>query len=124
MKTHGLILLMLVLLTAPVFMLESAYADTAAEMARKLQDPLANIKAIMTDNVIGFDTGDDEGTSYSFQLQPVYAINSKSIPGAYLAYNAVITPTGKPPKTTPGPCRWAFPLTEPLIWAKVMGLMS
>ncbi|MEE9472727.1 MAG: hypothetical protein V3V82_01945, partial [Acidimicrobiia bacterium] len=47
----------------------------AAEMMKKLQNPLANIKAIMTDNVIGFDTGNDEGTSYSFQLQGVHAID-------------------------------------------------
>ena len=46
----------------------------AAEMARKLQDPLANISAVMTDNDIQFKTGDDE-TSYSFQLQPVYAFD-------------------------------------------------
>ena len=52
-----------------------ASADGAAEMQKKLQDPLANIKAIMTDNVIGFDTGNTDGTSYGFQLQPVYAID-------------------------------------------------
>ena len=47
----------------------------AAEMARKLQDPLANIKALMTDNDINFNTGTDEDeVSYGFQLQPVYAI--------------------------------------------------
>jgi hypothetical protein len=53
----------------------AAHADAAAEMARKLQNPLANIKAIMTDNAIGFDTGEDESTSYGFQIQPVYAID-------------------------------------------------
>jgi hypothetical protein len=53
----------------------AAHADAAAEMARKLQNPLANIKAIMTDNAIGFDAGEDEGTSYGFQIQPVYAID-------------------------------------------------
>ena len=47
----------------------------AAEMARKLQDHLANIKAIMTDNAIGFNTGTSEGTSYGFQLQPIYAVD-------------------------------------------------
>jgi len=47
----------------------------AAEMARKLQKPLGNIKAIMTNNAIGFNTGDDNGTSYGFQIQPVYAID-------------------------------------------------
>jgi hypothetical protein len=52
-----------------------AFADSAAEMAKKLQNPLANIKSLMTDNAIGFNTGDDEGTSFGFQLQPVYAID-------------------------------------------------
>jgi hypothetical protein len=47
----------------------------AAEMARKLQNPLANIRALMTDNAIGFNTGNDNGTSFGFQLQPVYAID-------------------------------------------------
>jgi hypothetical protein len=50
-------------------------ADEAAEMARKLQDPLANIKALMTDNDVNFNSGDDDDeVSYGFQLQPVYAI--------------------------------------------------
>ena len=49
-------------------------ADEAAEMARKMQDPLANIKALVTDNDISFNTGNDE-TSYGFQLQPIYAIS-------------------------------------------------
>lgn len=29
----------------------------------------------MTDNTIGFNTGNDKGTSYGFQIQPVYAID-------------------------------------------------
>ncbi len=45
----------------------------AAEMSRKLQDPLANIKALMTDNGVEYKTGQDE-TSYMFSVQPVYAI--------------------------------------------------
>jgi len=53
----------------------SALADSAAEIARKLQNPLANIKALMTDNAIGFDTGTNGDTSFGFQLQPVYAID-------------------------------------------------
>ena len=52
-----------------------AYADAAAEMAAKLQNPLANIKAIMTDNSVGFDTGNTNGTSVGYQIQPVYAID-------------------------------------------------
>lgn len=50
-------------------------SNGAAEMARKLQDPLANIKAVMTDNAIGFNTGASEGTSYGFQIQPIYALD-------------------------------------------------
>ena len=53
----------------------TAIAEDVAAMARKLQNPLANIKAVMTDNSIAFNTGDDEGTSYGFQIQPVYAVN-------------------------------------------------
>jgi len=73
---NRLFLLCLLILIAGLTRL--CFADDgsgAAEMARKLQNPLANIKAIMTDNTIGFNTGDDDGTSYGFQLQPIYAID-------------------------------------------------
>jgi len=40
---------------------------------RKAQDPLADVKALITDNTIAFGTTDDQ-TSYGFQLQPVYFI--------------------------------------------------
>ena len=53
----------------------AALADSAAEMQKKLQNPLANIKALMTDNAIGFDTGNTEDTSFGFSIQPVYAID-------------------------------------------------
>lgn len=49
--------------------------SAADEMMKKLQNPLANIKAIMTDNQIGFETGNTDGTSFGFQLQGVYAID-------------------------------------------------
>ena len=63
------------LILATLLYSTTAHADASAEMAKKLQNPLANIKAVMTDNSIGSDTGDDDGTSYGFQLQPVYAID-------------------------------------------------
>ena len=72
--------------------------DAAAEMARKLQDPLANIKAIMTDNAIGFDTGNDGGTSFGFQLQPIYAINFPDR-GFTLIPRAIIPIVGLEPGT-------------------------
>lgn len=65
----------LLILSALVISTTAAHADSAAEMAKKLQNPLANIKAVMTDNSIGFGTGNDDGTSYGFQIQPVYAID-------------------------------------------------
>lgn len=70
-RDFGLILIAVILLPAVVF------GQDAAEMARKLQDPLANISAVMTDNDILFKTGlgDVEETSYSFQIQPVQAFS-------------------------------------------------
>jgi len=74
-------------------------ADSAAEMARKMNNPLANIKALMTDNAIGFDTGDDKGTSYGFQLQPVYAIDMPEYGFTFIP-RAVIPILGLEPGTT------------------------
>ena len=49
------------------------------EMARKAQDPLADVRALMTDNTIAFGGGPDEDdTSFGFQLQPVYAIENQT----------------------------------------------
>lgn len=64
------------LIATSTIALTSVHAeDGAAEMAKKLQNPLANIHAIMTDNTIGFNSGNEGGVSYNFQLQPVYAID-------------------------------------------------
>ena len=55
-----------------------ARAQSAEEIAKALQDPLANIKAIMTDNAINLNSGTlDERTGYNFQIQPVYAMPSE-----------------------------------------------
>ena len=62
--------------TVPVTVHADADADAAAEMARKAQDPLGDVKAIMTDNTIGFGGGPDDDTVYGFQIQPVYAIEN------------------------------------------------
>jgi len=51
--------------------------EQLAEFARKAQDPLGDVKALMTDNTIAFKGGpDDDDTSYSFQLQPVYSLDT------------------------------------------------
>lgn len=87
----------LILVVTCVFPLK-AVAEDAAEMARKMQNPLASIKAIMTDNTIGFNTGSDEGTSYGFQIQPVYAIDFEE-GGFTFIPRAVIPVTGLEPGT-------------------------
>jgi hypothetical protein len=69
--------------------------DTAAEMARKLQDPLANISAIMTDNDISFNTGKGE-PSYGFQIQPVKAFSFDDLGLNFIA-RAVIPIQGAAP---------------------------
>ena len=47
--------------------------DEACQAIRKAQDPLADVRAIMTDNTIAVGTARDN-TSYNFQVQPVYSI--------------------------------------------------
>jgi hypothetical protein len=64
----------IILVLISVLFIEKVKAQDAAEMARMLQDPLANIKALMTDNDVNFNTGNDQ-TSYGFQSQPVYAVS-------------------------------------------------
>lgn len=59
MRKKAISLFLLIALAAPVTfsLAQESGGDDAAEMARKLQDPLANIKALMTDNDINFNTG-------------------------------------------------------------------
>jgi len=67
---------------AAVLQAASAAAENAealAEMARKAQDPLADVKALMTDNTIAFGGGPGgDDTSYGFQIQPVYSIPNET----------------------------------------------
>lgn len=54
--------------------------EAIREMARKAQDPLADLRALMTDNTIAFKGGPDEDdTSFGFQLQPVYSIPTDKV---------------------------------------------
>ncbi|MGI9320773.1 MAG: hypothetical protein ACR2O5_05110, partial [Thiogranum sp.] len=48
--------------------------DAAAKIQRQLQDPLANIKAVMTDNDVLFKTGFEDEPSYSFSIQGLYGM--------------------------------------------------
>ncbi len=97
MHPHQLLVLCLyvcILGLAPM----SAFADAAAEMQKKMQNPLASIKALMTDNLIGFDTGNTGDTSFGFQIQPVYAIDFPD-KGYTLIPRAVIPIIGLEPGT-------------------------
>ena len=50
--------------------------DAAAALARKAQNPLADITAIMTDNIIMFGFGPGNDVGYSFQIQPVKSFDT------------------------------------------------
>lgn len=66
----------LVLVAAAILSVSWASAeDCGAECQalRNAQDPLADVRAIMTDNTISFGTADEQ-TGYGFQIQPVYSI--------------------------------------------------
>lgn len=85
--------------------------DALAELARKAQDPLGDVRAIMTDNTIAFDGGPDDDTSYGFQIQPVYAIQSESkwnmiargiLPIMGFEPGVVIPPIGHEPRPDDG----------------------
>jgi len=77
-------------------------SDAEAEALRKAQDPLANVKALMTDNTIGYES-ESRQALYNFQLQPVYSIQTS------LGFNVVTrgiiplvgTPTGGGPVGLP-----------------------
>ena len=78
---------------------EASSADATAELARKLQNPLADIRAIMTDNTIGFITGDTEGVSFNFQLQPVVSFDFPKAKFTFIP-RAVIPILGLEPGTS------------------------
>ncbi len=42
--------------------------DAACQAARKAANPLADTKALMTDNTVAFRTGTNNEDSYNFQL--------------------------------------------------------
>lgn len=76
----------------------AAHASDAEAIARSLQDPLASISAIMTDNSFNFGMGgDDEKTGYDFQIQPVYSLPTDH--GFSIVPRGVIPIIGAPPES-------------------------
>lgn len=92
-----------------------AAADAAAEMARKLQDPLANTKIFATDNAVGFDTGESGDVSFGFQLQPVYAIDLAAA-GVTLIPRATVPILGLEPGTDVPPVGGPTPTGGGSVW--------
>ena len=68
--------------------------DSLEDLAKKAQDPLADITAIMTDNTIGFNQGPGDDTGYGFQLQPVKSFDTPY--GFRLIPRAIIPIVGAP----------------------------
>ena len=82
------------------------------EAARKASDPLGNVKAIMTDNTVAFQAGEDkDDTTFAFQIQPVYAIPNETklnmiaravLPIIGIEAGAVAPPLGWEPRPEDG----------------------
>lgn len=72
-----------------------AQEDAGGSAARALQDPLANISALLTDNTVIFNQGPNKDrTGYDFQLQPVYSIPTDM--GFNFVPRAVVPLLGQP----------------------------
>ncbi len=79
MNKVNLALLILAILCISTGYAQDATESEAAMMARKAQDPLANISAIQTELSLRFNVGPDHGNTYAALIQPVYAISTKKI---------------------------------------------
>ncbi len=88
--------------------------DQAAEMAKKLQDPLANITAIMTDNDFLFKTGQDE-FSYSSSIQPV-KVWSFDKAGFNFGARAIINIAGMAPESQKSNIQEPLPEGDKITW--------
>ena len=81
--------------------------EAALAMAKKAQDPLGDVRAIMTDNTIAFDGGPEDDTTYAFVFQPVYAIANETrfnmilraiVPVVGVEPGVVLPPLGPEPR--------------------------
>lgn len=89
--------------------------DAQLEMARKAQDPLGNVRALMTDNTIAFNGGPDDDTTFAFQFQPVYAMPGDNwnriaravVPVIGVEPGVVLPPLGPEPRP-PNDSRWGL----------------
>ena len=73
----------------------AGFAQSACDakcLAEKTQNPLANVRAVMTDNTMTFNTAN--GTAYGFQIQPVMSIPTDK--GFNMVARAIIPVVGAP----------------------------
>ena len=98
MKVIGLLYLFIFLGLLPAYAQDEVSADE--EMARKLNDPLAYIHALLTENDMNISESGSPNT-YSIKLQPVWAINFEKagfslIPRAVIPINSAtrVNPNG------------------------------
>ena len=78
-----------------IFVRETSAQDSSgADLAKKAQNPLADVTALMTDNTIGFNQGSGKDTGYNFQLQPVKSFDTNY--GFRLITRAIIPIVGAP----------------------------
>lgn len=73
-----------------------ALADNAAELAKKIQDPLADLAALQVDFHAKFNVGENNETSYSAIFQPLYTFDA----GKYNLVTRQLIPVLGVPTTT------------------------
>ena len=104
----SILLLALAVLAGPV---NAQTEEELAAFAAKAQDPLGDVKAIMTDNTIGFNGGPNDDTSYGFQIQPVYSLDTSGdwnmilrgiVPVIGVEPGVVVPPIGPEPRPPQG----------------------
>ncbi|MFY2822638.1 hypothetical protein [Ruegeria sp. MALMAid1280] len=80
--------------------------DQQCQLARKAQDPLASIRAVVLDNTVGFDN-DRDPQSYATQVQPVYSLPTEGrynvilrgiVPVVGVRDGVVLPPLGSEPR--------------------------
>ncbi len=93
MKIQKILTLLLVVWSA-LFATGAAACDAACEAARKAANPLADTRAIITDNTFAFRTGTMDEDSYTFSIQPLYSV---PLDGASLVLRGIIPVQGIQP---------------------------
>jgi hypothetical protein len=105
----------LLAMAAGLLRAEESAGGADLEMAKRFQNPLASMKAVFTNNGIGFDSGVNGDTSFGFQIQPVYAIDFPDR-GFTLIPRAVIPVLGLEPGTKIPPIVGSRPEDQGSVW--------